>query len=153
VHDPGSVGRGECGGYLPADPGRLARRQRPLLGENGGQAARRQVLHHQPRHHSITDAAGIKGHVVDADRVRVLQPSRDAALAHRPGSGRFLLRCRQPGLHQQLLEGHRAVQPQVVRSPDHAHCPGADRLVEAVAIGDEPRIGVHLLRSSLTSSG
>jgi hypothetical protein len=154
VHDSRFVGRGQCGGDLLTNPGRLLRRQRPVLGEHRGEAARRQVLHHQPGNQLAAGVgARVESHVVDADSVRVLQPSCDAALAHRPIRGRLCLRLCQAGRDQQLLERYRAVEPFVVRSPDRAHRTSGDALLQTVATGDEPVIGVHLRRSSLTISG
>jgi hypothetical protein len=154
VHDPRFVGRGQCGGDLLADPGRLVRSQCPVLGEHRGEAARGQVLHHQPGHQLAAGAgAGVESHVVDADGVRVLQPSCDAALAHRPIRGRLGFLIRQAGGDQQLFERYRAVESFVVRSPDRAHRTSGDALLQTVAISDEPVIGIHLWRSSLTTSG
>ena len=60
VHDAGAVGGLERGEDVEADPGHRGRRQRPLLLDDLLQAARGDVLHHQPGPAVLLD------HVVDA---------------------------------------------------------------------------------------
>ncbi len=132
VHHARAVCGGEGGGHLRADVGGLGDGQGAALVENGGEAARGQVLHHQ---HGL---CAVVGDVVDRDRVRVLEPGRDPSLAEGALPRPVRLGVVQPRGQQELLHRDGAVQPDVEGAPDDSHRAAADAVVEPVSPGDQP---------------
>ena len=73
----------------------------------------------------------------------MVQPGGDPSLPHRSVCGLLGGHLPEPGVHQQFLDGHHAVQPLVPAAPDHAHATGRHPL-QLTGIG-RPR--EHLCRS------
>ena len=81
VHHPGLVHRAQGGQHAQADPGRLGRGQRPVLGHGVAQRAERDELH---------DDAGpvvLLDDVVHADHVRVAEPRGQLRFPHGAAAG------------------------------------------------------------------
>jgi hypothetical protein len=74
------------------------------------------------------------GHVVDSDRMGMMQPRGDAPLPQRLALGLLGLGLARAGV-QQLLDRHDAVQELVARLPDHPHCAVAYSRDQPVASG------------------
>ena len=139
VHDPGLVGGVERVRHLAPDPRHRARLEGALLAEDGGEAARRQVLHDQPR------LVALDRGVEHRDRVRVLQAGGDPALAQGALADLVGLPLVEAGVQEHLLDRDDPAQTLVRAAPHDAHRPRADAFLEAVAPGDHAGSAHRLL--------
>ncbi len=148
VHDADVVCLADRGGDLRADPRHLQRRQRALLLQHLRQAGGVEKLHDQARL-----AVLVGHHVEDRDRVRVVQPRGDPALAHGALPGVLGLVRVEARLEHQLFDRHRAMQHVVVRLPHGAHGTGPDPLDDTVAAGDQATLVAHATSFGLAHTG
>jgi hypothetical protein len=132
VHDARVVCGSQCARRLGADPRDLGGRQGALAGQFRRQARRVHVFHDQP------GLAVFFRDIEDGDRVRMMQPGGDPALAHRPQPRLHGGRPGQAGREQQLLDRDGAPQANVRAAPDHTHGTGADRIRDPIPSRDQP---------------
>ncbi len=116
----------QCRQQPDADPGRLARAQRPLLRHDAFQGSAGHQLHDDPQAFALVD------HVVDPDDVGVV----DACRRPRLPQGAFTACARVLGVEAvdaHFLDGDEPIEHFVNRSPHAPHSPLADTLDQSIA--------------------
>jgi hypothetical protein len=155
VDDPGVVGGVERGEQIQADRGHRGGRQRALRLEDLLQAARGDVLHHQP------GLAALLHDVVDGRHARVVELGGGAGLAHRPLAEDVALLVAQFDGEGDLLHRDLPLEDTVGGQPDRAHAAAPQHVGQRVAARDDtvptPGVGGHVrtvpLRRAQDSSG
>ena len=139
VDDAALVGAGEGPGQLGADVGDPLRRELPVVRDLVGEGLALDILHDQPGPTVMVD------HVVDGDRVGVVERGGRAGLAH----GALGLGGRLAGQRADLLDRDLAAEDLVTAQPHGAHAAPPDGAQHLVAAGYE--LGLHEVLSYFCS--